>query len=350
MSGWLLVAAAMMAATTGVAAARELAVPAGKGWQHAETGVILMPTIAGLTRTELSDATAGEFDVTARYEAADKSVITTLFLFHPATDDVALWFDRSRAALEANDDFRGMSPASAAPVAFAAPGATAASSLRQVYASAGGRFRSTGLAVVPVGEWLVALRMTAPALNATQLGERMAQVIAGVRWPPAGMAGTAAAVPVAACAEPLRYAKAKMVKADLADVLIGLSLATRSAGEKAGAGANSEKSGQGAPATWCRDAEDGGKYGVYRAGGATDSYLMALGDAGRVIHVTPSLMGQVNKTGAYAVTLTDVDGSASTFPSFNKMPAPAQVWSTVAGGKPSARAQGKQVTLDAGAL
>lgn len=348
---WLLAAAAA-AVTAGPAEARDLAVPADKGWRHARTGVILMPKLAGLTRAELSDATDGEFDVTARYEAADKSVITTLFLFHPATDDVALWFDRSRAALEANDDFRGMSPASAAPVAFAAPGATAPSSLRQVYASAGGQFRSTGLAVVPVGDWLVALRMTAPALTATQLDERMAQVIAGVRWPGAGMTTAPAAVPVAACAEPLRYSKAKTVKADLADVLIGLSLATRLAGKEAGSGAASgaDKAEQTAPVTWCRDAEDGRKFGVFRANGATESYLMAVGDAGRVINVTPSLMGQVNKTGTYAVVLTDVDGSASTFPSFNKMPAPAQVWSAVAGGKPSARAQGKQVTLDAGAL
>lgn len=344
---WLLAAAALGAvAAAGPAEARNLAVPADKGWQHAQTGVILMPRLAGLTRTELSDATDGEFDVTARYEAADKSVITTLFLFHPATDDVALWFDRSRAALEANDTFRGMSPASAAPVAFAAPGATASSSLRQVYASAGGQFRSTGLAVVPVGEWLVALRMTAPALTATQLGERMAQVIAGVRWPRAGMTTAPAAVPIAACAAPLRYAKVKVVKADLGDVLLGLSMVS-----EADAGADGAEHAQpAAPVSWCREAEDGRNYGVYRADGAANSYLLALGDAGRVVNVTPSLMAQLNGKSTYAVTLSDVDGSASAFSSFSNMPTPAQVWSAVVGGKPSGRVEGKQVTLDSGAL
>ncbi|WP_258044268.1 hypothetical protein [Sphingomonas citricola] len=339
MREWRLAGAVLIGTIAAASAdARDLAVPANKGWQHAQTGIILMPTLAGSSRTALSDATDGEFDVTAQYEAADKSVITTLFLFHPAAGDVALWFDRARAALEANKVIRDMAPTSATPVAFAAPGAGATSALKQVYASAGGQFRSTALAVVPVGDWLIALRMTAPALSAAQLDERMGQVIAGVRWPRAGTSAARTAVPVAACAAPLAYAKAKMVKPDLGDVLIGLSLVSQAAAKTAKPST---------PVTWCRDGGSEQGYSVYRADQGTDGYTMALGDAGRVVSVAPSLMGQVNKTGTYSVTLRDVDGSASTLPSFNKMPAPAQVWSAVSSGKVAGRVQGKEVTLDA---
>ncbi|WP_238560177.1 hypothetical protein [Sphingomonas sp. Mn802worker] len=332
-----------MSVATMQARARDLPVPASKGWQHAQSGIILMPVLAGLTRTELSDATAGEFDVTARYEAADKSVITTLFLFHPAAGDAALWFDRARTALETSDALPGMSPASATPVAFAAPGATAASSLRQVYASPGGQFRSTALAVVPVGGWLVVLRMTAPVMTAAQLSERMDQVIAGVRWPAGSMTAARAAVPVAACPQPLRYAKARVVKPDLADMMIAGLV-------HSGRVAKQDKTTVPAQVTWCRDGVGERNYGVYRSGDASGGYAMALGDAGRVISVEPSLMAQINKTGVYSVTLSDVDGSVSTFPSFDRMPSPTQVWSAIAGGKPTSRTQGNTTTVHSGAL
>lgn len=339
--GWLLSAAVMMGVVSVEARARELPVPVGKGWQHAQTGIILMPMLAGLTRTELSDATTGEFDVTARYEAADKSVITTLFLFHPAAGNAALWFDRARTALETSSALPGMSPASAVPMVFAAPGASVASSLRQAYASPGGSFRSTALAVVPVGGWLVVLRMTAPTLTATQLGERMDQVIAGVRWPAEGMTAGPAAVPIAACATPLRFSKAKVVKPDLADMMIAGVVHV---------GRMKRRDATSAVVTWCRDSAGERNYGVYRSSNEEAGFAMALGDAGRVISVAPSFMGLLNKTGTYSVTMSDVDGSVETFASFNKLPSPTQVWSAVAGGKPISRTKDNTTTVDGKAL
>ena len=158
-------------------AARDLGVPADKGWKHAETGLILMPQLAGLARTALTDATETEHDVAAQYDAADKSVSATIYLFHPAIPDVGLWFDRSQTALETRDIFRHAAPASADPIAFAAANSGTATSLRQVYAAPGGAYRSTALAVVPVGEWIVSLRMSAKTLTADQLDARLQQAI-----------------------------------------------------------------------------------------------------------------------------------------------------------------------------
>ncbi|MDF2496145.1 hypothetical protein [Sphingomonas sp.] len=88
-------------------AARELAVPADKGWQHQETDLILTSRLAGLQRTASSDTTQSEHDVAAQFTAPDESVIASVFLFKPAIADVALWFDRGATTLQANEVFRG---------------------------------------------------------------------------------------------------------------------------------------------------------------------------------------------------------------------------------------------------
>lgn len=324
------------------AAARDLAVPSDKGWQHAETGLILPARLAGLSRTALTDATADEHDVAAQFALPDRSLEATLYLFHPAVRDVPLWFDRSRTAIETRDLFRDAAPASADPVAFAPPGGTTASGLRQVYASAGGAYRSTALAVIPVGGWIVAIRMSGRTLSADELDQRLQQVVAAIRWPMT-TAAAPAAVPVEACASPLAFGKAKVMKADGADLLINLALAG-TVSQKAKA-----EPAAGPPPVWCREGKGLTEYGIYRADGVA-GYTMALYDAGRVISVFPSIMGQVDKTGTYSVTLKDVDDSASAFPSFSAMPSPRQVWELVKAGRTSGRVAGRTVTINAGAL
>ncbi len=301
----LLMMVVALASATPVAA-RDLAVPADKGWQHQDTGLILTARLAGLPRTGLSDTTQSEHDVMARFEAPDQSVVASVFLFKPAIADVALWFDRGATTLQANEVFRGAAPASAAPIGFAPGGAPVASSLRQVYAGATGPYRSTALAVMPLGEWIVAVRMSAKSLSADELDAALMQLIGAIRWPATtgGVAAGAdtgaapavvpalAAVPVTACAAPLTFRKVKLLKSNTTDVLIQLI----------------------------------GTHAV------------------RVVWVQPSL--QIEKTGHYSVSLADVDGRTLAFPSFNGMPAPEQVWDLVGKGGPSATMNGNVMTID----
>lgn len=323
-------------------AARDLGVPADKGWKHAETGLILMPQLAGLSRTALTDATQSEHDVTAQFDAPDKGVFATIYLFHPAIADVGLWFDRSRTALESRDMFRHAAPATADPIGFGAGSSSSASSLRQAYGALGGPYRSTALAVIPVGEWIISIRMSARELTADQLDARLQQVIGAVRWPsPAGTPAVAAA-PVKACATPLAFTKAKQIKSKGADMLMSLL----------GSGIAARKTSDGTAAAtprpiWCREGQGRVEYGVYRSGGRTDGYVLALYDAGRVVSVYPSLMGQIDKSGTYAVSLEDIDGSVSTFPSFTALPTPQQVWNLIGSGKRTGTAKGNQVTVNA---
>ena len=99
---------------------------------------------------------------------------------------------------------------------------------------------------------------------------------------------------------------------------------------------------------WCREGDARVEYGVYRADGA--GYDMALFDAGRSISVYPSLMGQIDKSGSYTVSMTDVDGTVSSFPSFDAMPSPKQVWALVSSGKRTGVSKGDAVTIDAKAI
>lgn len=330
------------------AAARDLEVPPGKGWKHAETGVILMAQLADLPRTKLTDATQSEHDVVAQYEAPDDSVTATIYIYHPAIADVSLWFDRSRMAIETRRIFRDAAPASADPVSFAVGGATAASSLRQTYANAGGPYRSTSLAVVPVGDWIVTVRLSAKTLTADQLDARLLQIMTTIRWPAPGST-LPTVVPIRACATTTRFTKAKFAKASGADVLMTLLGATLGSGAKASTAAKVETKPE-QRKLWCRDGEPTLEYGVYRTNDDRAGYTLALYDAGRAITVYPSIMGQADNSGAYAVTLTDVDGTVSTYPNFTSMPAPKQAWDLIAKGKSSGTAKGNAITLDAKAL
>ena len=336
----LMMIVALACATPAVA--RDLAVPADKGWQHAPTGVILTRQLAGMPRTTLTDATETEHDVAAQFELPDKSVFATIYIFKSPVADAALWFDRSRTALEARDIYRHAAPATIDPVAFAAGAARSASALRQVYAVPDGPYRSTALAVVPVGAWVVAIRMSATTLTADRLDARLTDVIGAIRWPAESGDPIPIAVPVKTCAVPLTFSKAKLVKANGADMLMSL-LGASVAAEK-------ETATPARPTTWCREGDAHPEYGVYRGDTGANGYIMALADAGRVVSVVPSLMGLVDNTGTYTVSLQDVEGTTFSYPSFTALPRPEQVRDVVLGGNATGSSKDGRIKVDSKAL
>jgi hypothetical protein len=348
--GVMLTLAATMASPA-TAAPRTLAVPADKGWMHAQTRVVLRPQVAGLSRLSLTDSTTTEHDVTAQFESADHATLATLYLFHSAVPEVSVWFDRARATLEARDLFRHAAPASEAPIAFAASG-TITAGLRQTYAIVDGPNRSTALAVIPLDEWLVVLRMTSRG-NSAALDRQLTDFVAALRLPAASAARPA--TPIAACPTTLAYGKAKMVKPEPTDLLLSF-IGAIAAEEK-------KPSAEPAPASsrpWCREGEPGDGYAAYRHDDETDGYAVALHDAGRIAWTQLSVASQfaahqtagekLVTSASYAVTLSDVDGRTLTFPSFTALPSPKQVYEDIAKQRPLGSALGKQVTLDAKAI
>lgn len=348
--GWAALAAVMVPSA---AFARDLPVPANKGWMHADTKLIVRPVVAGLNRIAITDATATERDVSVKLESADKSVFATLFLFHPSIPSVPLWFDRSRTAIEERKNFDKGAPASADPIAFAPSGTGPAVALRQSYALLSSPYRSTALVVMPMGEWMLVVRLTAEKLNADALDQKMNDIIAALR--PAVATNAAypgPAVPIQPCAIQTDFArlpKARLEKPSGADAMSNLLLGAVMANHKPDPKTEVEK-----PAgTICRDGVAHTTYGVYRwESSDSTGYTIALYDAGRTISVFPGIMSQIEKrkSMSYSVVLQHVDGSADSYPSFDGLPRPEQVYNLIVKGAPSARSQGNTVSISSAGL
>jgi hypothetical protein len=324
------------------AAQRSLNVPADKGWQHARTGLILRSKLAGMDRTKLLDSGTAELDISAEFQSSDNSGWATIFLFRPALQSVPIWFDRSESQIQLGTMFAPVLPV-ADTLAFARPGAVVASGLRRVYRPSAGGFRSTALAIVPLGEWLVAVRISSKTLEPVQMDARLSAVIAAIGWPK-DVAESPAAVPVATCAKPLAYAKrARMNKPDVTSALMGAALALpddeKDAKDKAPA----------KPAVYCRDLPPRIEYGVYREPTSTNAYVMALGDAGIVASVGPSLAAMFGGgPPAFDLSLADLEGT-SIYPSVDKLIHPDQVLGTIGKASPMSRTTRgeKNITINA---
>jgi hypothetical protein len=328
-------------------AARDLPVPADKGWQHARTGLILPARLDGLARTRLSDNTQGEYDVLAEFADPDRSVIATLYVYQPAIDDVAMWFERSRAQIQQRDVYGGVEATTAEPVAFAPPGASGApSALRQTF-RAERAYKSTALAMMPLGRWLIAVRLSATKLDTGALDERLTRLIAAIRWP-SPLPDAPVLHPIPACPAALAFDHAKVVKTQGADVLMTLLGASIASDPKVH---HEEK-----PVAWCLDPATTRTAGIYRSIDGAKGYVIALQDAGRTVSVWPSLGAQIGTKGAaaYSVSLHDVDGRTDALPSFDRLPAPDQVMKLLGGGtlgSTTAGAPGKPtISINAKAL
>ncbi|MHA6719033.1 hypothetical protein ACX40Y_06225 [Sphingomonas sp. RS6] len=316
-------------------ASRTLDVPADKKWQHATTGLIVPTTLAGLPRTEITDASASELDVSVQFGTVD-TTFATVFLFRPALMSVPIWFDRVETQVLKGTTFGSAVPIEQ-PAAFALPGRTVTSALRRVYRAGQPPFTATGIAVLPLGKWLVVLRMSSRVLSPADLDSKIGAAVAGLGWP-APESGASEAMPatvVQPCATPLLYdAKAKMKKPDLAQGLIGATLAMM-ADKPPEPGVQEDET---KPVTFCRDGEPTRELAVYRATpGDAQSYTIALADAGRTVSVYPDLLSDPKKP-SFAVTLNTLD-HAYVFPSFNRLPAPGKVMEAIGKTQPIASSE-----------
>lgn len=314
---------------------RTIEAPAGSGWTHAATGVSLGAGIAGYPRTALEDYGAAELDVIANFGPPDDSTSVTIYLFRPTLLSVPVWFDRSETQILARDVYGSAQPL-AEPRAFAPPGARTASGLSRVYQPSKGPYKSTGLAMMPLGEWLVAVRISSSTSDAAALDAKLHEVVAAIGWP-SSVPEAPAAVPIEACSKPLAYKRAKLRAADMASALMSATLATQIQERKSKAPT--------ATPLYCRDLPPRPEYGVYRLPGSDNAYVMAVGDAGRTIRVEPSLAGIVSGDKGYSLSFVDLEAT-SIFPSFDKLASPDQALQVVTSTNPVSRVAGKNIVID----
>jgi hypothetical protein len=308
--------------------------------------LVLRSRLGEYPRTSLVDNGSAELDVVASFAAPDQSTFVTVYIFRPALMSVPVWFDRSETQILLRDEYRGAQPvAEARP--FAPPSSAVASALRRSYLTGSESYKTTGLAVMPLGEWLVAIRISSRAADPAALETSLDVVIAALGWPAGVEDGEPAGV-VAACAEPLDFARrAKLQRPNLTDALMGAALAGVVADR-----ANDDEQDDAAPAVFCRDTPGKPEYGVYRLASEQNrkSYVMALGDAGRIISVAPSLGAALTGVKGYAVSFGDLDRTL-VYPNFDKLASPDRALEAVTGTSPvasTARGEGGGNTITIG--
>jgi len=294
---------------------RALDVPAANSWQHAQTRMILPPEAAGLTRREIGDLGEGEMDVVAQYDGPD-GVIATVYLFRTATPDVSLWFDRAMAMIALRPEYGLAGVALPAPTSFTRPGARVASGLRVALDVPGGQWRSTALALAPLGDHLLKIRFSSTRLDRAALDERLTPFVEALRWPPPPENERAGAV-IQPCAEPLRLRNARVLRAEMSDTLMDAIMAVPIEGV-------SEQ----LPPVYCREPGATVQYGVYRPDGSRSAYLIALNDAGIALSLAEAvnlsaLLGEGGGRRRISMMLLGRE-MTSMLPSFNRLPPPAQ--------------------------
>lgn len=318
---------------------RTLTVPTNAAWQHAGTGMILPPSVGGLARDSISDSSQNETDVDAAYIDRGEQMVALVYIYRAEAGDLPVWFDRAVALIILPQN------GAAAPTieGFTRPGASLASGLRAAMPDNVPGMRSTAMAIAPLGGgWLVKIRMGSARLDPAALNERLTAFAAALRWPTEA-AGARAAAAIEPCPTPLRLREARIIRTDPSDVLMDSIV-----------GSVEPEPGQqlGPPPVYCREPGATVARGVYRPDGSTESYLIAINDAGIAIGVgDASGLTQLVGNGRPRVSVTLYDrNSISTYPSFNRLPSPDQAYALVRDGHPLSTSTGPEITVSTDAL
>lgn len=327
--GWATPAAAQQA--------EALKVPAGKPYKHKLSGLRLPATLAGAPR--IKALTIGEdlLDVSASYESPDRAELLSLYVYRQASGALPVWFDRARWAIENRPDVYGQPVAAVGAPSFVPPGQPAASGLIAAYTLNKPPYRSTGVAILPFGQWLVKLRYSSKTLESASLVTAMRKALAELEWP-REVPPAPAASPVADCPTPLALSgEANPATAHGAAALMAAVM-----GLAVDADAQTQDAPRAQPAVvWCRDATALNAGGVYRPDGATDRYLIALSDAGRGIFVQPdaasALLAKSDPVPpSWSVAYIDLN-VITNYDAQDRLPPPAQVVEHIVRGPATSR-------------
>ena len=344
----LIIALSAIAALSPTHSREVLDVPATARWKHAATGIILNPVMAGLNRTEMAVTAPMELDVQARYENAGGSTFATIYIFRPGAGDLALWFDRANASLAASDVWSLESTLESGPVALPTGDVTGA--LQAIYATGGGRVRSTAVLLVPVGDWIAKIRLSSQIEDAAALRSMLSAFARQITWPETTRTAPAAS-PVQACATPLAFGKSARPAPVSSDTRLGNALLGAILSSMDPAEIEAEPV---APRPWCRDSVVG-THAVYRQEeDETDRYLLALSDAGRAIAVHPAhglLDGSEKGRKTFSLSLHQVDRTYH-YRDYDRLIPPSQALKIIekesAISSVSTIGKDKSITLEAG--
>jgi hypothetical protein len=336
MAGMLLCALAPTDASAATRASggspRILSDKAGKAWKHKESGIALPGRLADAELAKVTDGTLSESDVFAEYNDAENDITTSVFVFRAGVPDASLWLDRTLMPYRLGQGSIGtLDFAKGSITTVTPPGGAADSGVFAAYPASGKGIVATAAAILPVDNWLVAIRMSSRRPSAADLSTRMRTAIGQIKLP-SPKSPDPAAYAIEDCADGVAFAEAPRADAGEATGGALLSLVVDGA---VGAGKSKPQAAAVAPAHFCRDQGGSAMLTPYRRIGAHDGYVVAGGDAGFTIAVQPSLITQADPTKPplYEVKVLTVE-KAAVFRGFTAVPTLAQAQTVLRGERP----------------
>lgn len=305
---------------------RPIELSAQAAFTHDHSKVQLPPVLTGLPRFQAMENEPGQLHTSLQYASPDRGEAYIVIIYRDVGGGLPVWFDRARRRAERGAD--GTATLHRAEPFFP-PRRTNASGLLATYALAGKGYRSSGVALVPVGEWLVTLWAASRTLSPAEMDARLKKALFEVVWP--DMEPAPAVELIAPCATALAFSgEAKPVPKSKE------SFARSMMGAMVDAKLMEPLRRVADPPKWCRDPTELDNAGVYRADEQADGYFLAVNDSGRGIRVRRngvSLTDQKarnakDQTEWYEVQMTQMS-RISTSGLLDRLPPPAQALAIV---------------------
>jgi hypothetical protein len=293
-------------------------------WSHDRSGLSLPATLAGFTRGASKQYDGDGYNIGISFRDDASESWADLFVYRAAPASVAIWADRAAAGMFANPMLGEVDLDAVRIARFTPPGSASKDNGIRIVTPARGEVTSSGLALYLHDGWLVKLRMSSKTLDAAALEARMGEFVAALVMPAATMRSMGF-YEINDCPAPIKPSKkAKLVALDMmGTIMLGGTLgAAHDKKMEAGAAAGS---GLSAAPGYCRDPGSTPQYGIYRVGGASHQYVMALGDTGTSLSVSSYDLGPlITPSRGYLVVQSD-GVTEQIYPPFTALPSPEQV-------------------------
>lgn len=309
----------------------------GAPWEHPHSGIVVPDTLGGLPRGRATEFAPDFLNIAFSFPGSDGSEEISLYIYRHTNGAVPVWFRQAQTGIETRDIYA--KPELAFGVEqYGWPGAEEWQGLRAIYATPNSRTAlSTALVLFSVDGWLVKMRVSSLSKGPEEMGGLIDAAFRELT-PPEAKAAQSPAIAVVDCEEKLRFKKARDAKPDAGSALLGALL-----GGMISRGDLDKDKGEGAEGetilaepvkAWCRDGSLNPTQVAYRADGATDAYLLAIGDSGMGISVGPDTAGQIlqleerNSKPNYSITLI-TDTRRINFVPQNRLPSLQRVLEVV---------------------
>lgn len=257
----------------------------GKTWVHEASGLALPAAIGSFVRNDISDLSGGkQIDVGSGYREPATGTLATVYVYRPAMPLAPLWLDIASWYIQRNQSFAPVTVHSGA-VSFTVAGQVDTVNLRQVY-SIGAMGRSSGVAIVPLGPWMIKVRITSQYYEPRALDAALEAVVKGLGWPKRMPTVTPAANPISSCKTKLPESRADEIKQTSPMILVGAMLGSLSEDDK------KDKREVVDPPRLCRDdSRTDNIYPIYHLDEGSSGYVIPIGDNGTVLAVRNDPLG-----------------------------------------------------------